>query len=278
MSQPRKPWTARRIHLWVAIILAIPMTLVAVSGILIAMRSVAHIQVPMSWMGAETVPERLPITAFTQTAEGANWIGNAQGLSTVQGEKVVMLEHFKGQEIVGLAALAGSNTPIVATRMAIWAEVDGTWTAVRRGRVRQLASLADGSVLGISGGRGEMADGKPFFTRDGENWQPYGPAMKANKQLPKLEDPKVALHQFMRELHSGAYFFGKGTGEMVWSNVMGWVLVLLSLTGLWMWVKRERERGKQAAPVKTAATPTSADVQARNWSGTATTNNSPLKG
>jgi len=271
MSQPRKPWTARRIHLWMAIILAIPMTLVAVSGILIAMRSVAHIQVPMSWMGAETVPERLPITAFTQTAEGANWIGNAQGLSTVQGEQVVVLEHFKGQEIVGLAALAGSNTPIVATRMAIWAEVDGTWTAVRRGRVRQLVSLADGSVLGISGGRGEMADGKPFFTRDGENWQPYGPAMKANKQLPKLEDPRVALHQFMRELHSGAYFFGKGTGEMAWSNVMGWVLVLLSLTGLWMWAKRERERSKQAAPVNTA-------VQARNWPGTATTNNSPLKG
>jgi hypothetical protein len=279
MSQPRKPWTARRIHLWVAIILAIPMTLMAVSGILIAMRSVTHIQVPMSWMGAEKAPERLPITAFTQTADGTTWIGNAQGLNAIQGDKVQVLEHFKGQEIVGVAALAGSNTPIVATRMAIWAEIDGTWTAVRRGRVRQLVPLADGGVLGISGGRGEMADGKPFFTKDGENWQPYGPAMKANKQLPKLEEPKVALHQFMRELHSGAYFFGKGTGEMAWSNLMGWVLVLLSLTGLWMWVKRERERRRAAVPTVAPAQSASPAAPTTTWpANPAASISNPMKG
>jgi uncharacterized iron-regulated membrane protein len=281
MSQPRKPWTARRIHLWVAVILAIPMTLMAVSGILIAMRSVTHIQVPMSWMGAEKAPERLPITAFAQTADGTTWIGNAQGLNAIQGDQVKVLEHFQGQEIVGVAALGGNSTPIVATRMAIWAEVGGEWTAVRRGRVRQLVPLADGGVLAISGGRGEMADSKPFFTKDGENWQPYGPAMKANKQLPKLEDPKVALHQFMRELHSGAFFFGKGPGEMAWSNVMGWVLVLLSLTGLWMWVKRERERRRTVA---SALAPTPATGHAEphavtQWPANAgTAANANLKG
>jgi hypothetical protein len=58
----------------------------------------------------------------------------------------------------------------------------------------------------------------------------------------------------MRELHSGAFFFGKGPGEMAWSNVMGWVLVLLSLTGLWMWGKRERERRRALAPAAEAAT------------------------
>ncbi|HRK40143.1 MAG TPA: PepSY domain-containing protein [Burkholderiaceae bacterium] len=279
MSQPRKPWTARRIHLWVAIILAIPMTLMAVSGILIAMRSVTHIQVPMSWMGAEKAPERLPITAFTQTADGTTWIGNAQGLNAIQGDKVQVLEHFSGQEIVGAAALGSTATPIVATRMAIWAQVDGEWKAVRRGRVRQLVSLADGGVLAISGGRGEMADSKPFFTKDGENWQPYGPAMKANKLLPKLEDPKVALHQFMRELHSGAFFFGKGPGEMAWSNVMGWVLVLLSLTGLWMWVKRELERRRAAMPSTVPAQAGGPAGTSASWpANTAVAHRTSLKG
>lgn len=277
MRQPRKPWTARRIHLWMAIILAIPMTLMAVSGIMIAMRSVTHIQVPMSWMGAETTPERLPITAFAQTADGTTWIGNAQGLNAIQGDQVKVLEHFKGQEIVGVVALDTRATPIVATRMAIWAEVGGEWTAVRRGRVRQLVPLAGGGVLGISGGRGEMADGKPFFTKDGEDWQPYGPAMRANKQLPKLDDPKVALHQFMRELHSGAYFFGKGTGEMAWSNLMGWVLVLLSLTGLWMWVKRERERYRALATTS-AANPAAEQPGTRWPANAAATSNALVKG
>ena len=247
MQKKRKPWTARRIHLWVAIILAVPMVLMAGSGMLIAMRTVMHQQVPLSWLGAETVPDRLPIMAYLETADGTVWIGNAQGLNTVTPAGAKPVEAFAGQEIVGLAALPGNASPIVATRMAVWNQSNGSWQAVQRGRVRQLSSLPDGRVLAIAGGRGEMANGRPMATRDGSAWQPYKPAMQANQQLPPLDKPTVALHQFMRELHSGAYFFGKGPGEMLWSNIMGWVLMLLSLTGLWMWFKRERQNACERA-------------------------------
>ena len=245
MQKVKRPWTARRIHLWVAVILAIPMVLMAVSGILIAMRSVANVPIPMKWLGAESVPERLPIMAYLEGADGTRWIGNANGLNAVKAGVARSVPTFDGQEIVGLATLTGKESPLVATRMAIWTEADGTWQAVRRGRVRQVSQLGDGQVLVIAGGRGEMADGKPMVSSDGTNWEPYMPAMQANRQLPKLESPSVALHQFMRELHSGAFFFGKGPGEMVWSNLMGWVLVLLSLTGLWMWFKRERQKASE---------------------------------
>ncbi len=245
-----KPWTARRIHLWISIILAIPMTMMAVSGMLIAMRSVTRVTVPMSWLGAETIPERLPINAFAQAPDGANWIGNSQGLYVVTPSGATPVAQFAGQEIVAMAFPAGAAQPLVATRMAIWADRDGTWTPTRRGRVRQLTTLPDGRVLAISGGRGEMADGKPFITPNGVDWMPYMPAMKANAQLPPLENPRVGLHQVMREMHSGAFFFGKGPGEMIWSNIMGWVLTLLSLTGLWMWIKAERVKARKrlAAP------------------------------
>jgi hypothetical protein len=206
MRTPKKSWSARRIHLWVAVILAIPMVLMAVTGILIAMRSVANVPVPMKWMGAETLPERLPIMAYLEGADGTVWVGNANGLNAIKPDGVKAVENFTGQEIVGLVALPGKDMPLVATRMAIWTESDGAWEAVKRGRVRQLSSLPDGRVLAISGGRGEMADGKPMVTRDGTSWMPYKAAMQANAQLPKLENPSVALHTFMRELHSGAYF------------------------------------------------------------------------
>lgn len=245
MQKKRKPWTARRIHLWVAIILALPMVLMAGSGMLIAMRTVMHHQVPLSWLGSETVPDRLPIMAYLETAEGTVWIGNAQGLHEVTPAGVKSVEAFAGQEIVGLAAIVGNASPVVATRMAVWTQTNGAWQAVQRGRVRQLSSLLDGRVLSIAGGRGEMANGRPMVTRDGSSWQPYKVAMQSNQQLPALDKPTVALHQFMRELHSGAYFWGKGPGEMLWSNIMGWVLMLLSLTGLWMWFKRERQNVRE---------------------------------
>ena len=247
MKQPKKPWTARRIHLWVAIILAIPMLMMAGSGMLIAMRTVMHQQVPLTWLGSETLPDRLPIMAYLETPDGTVWIGNAQGLNMVTAAGAQPVEAFAGQEVVGLAALPGNPAPAVATRMAVWTQTNGAWQAVQRGRVRQLSNLADGRVLAIAGGRGEMANGRPMVTRDGISWQPYKTAMQSNQQLPALDKPTVALHQFMRELHSGAYFLGKGPGEMVWSNIMGWVLTLLSLTGLWMWFKRERERARERA-------------------------------
>lgn len=236
-----KPWTARRIHLWIAVILALPMLLVAVSGILIAMRSVSDVKVPMYWLGAENPPERLPANAFVEL-RGEQWLGNLQGLYRVQNGMADSVQHFVGQEVTGLAVLASGATPLVATRMAIWHERQGKWVPAQRGRVRQLSSLPDGRVLAIIGGRGEMADGRPLVTADGLVWESYVPAVQANKALPLLDDPKVALHQWMRELHSGAYFFGKGPGEMVWSNLLGWVLVALTLTGLWIWWKTERAK------------------------------------
>ncbi|HQR86759.1 MAG: hypothetical protein B7Y59_10835 [Burkholderiales bacterium 35-55-47] len=253
-NEKKKPWTARRLHLWVAIIVAIPMLLVAVSGVLIAMRGVTQIQVPMSWMGAESTPDRLPIMSYAEGPGDVVWLGNAQGLNKIHAGGVESIANFEGQEVVGLAVLKDHAMPVVATRMAVWVEKDGEWTAVRRGRVRQLNTLSDGRVLAISGGRGELADGRPFVTSDGDNWQIYKPAMQANKKLPELTEPKVALHQFMRELHSGAFFFGKGLGERVWSNVLGWTLVLLSLTGLWMWVKQQRQKAKERAALLQGST------------------------
>lgn len=244
MSRTRKPWTARRIHLWVAIVLAIPMLLMSFTGVLISLRSVTDLKVPMRWMGAESIPERLPITAYLESADGTAWIGNAQGLYRVRGDKAELVEAFAGQEVVGLAQLREAALPMVATRMAVWTPRDDQWTAVRRGRVRQLGNLPDGRVLVISGGRGEMADGKPMVSDDGQQWRPHARAMQAQKTLPPLTDPKVALHQFMREIHSGAFLLGKGPGEMTWSGVVGGVLALLSLTGLWIWVRVERQKSR----------------------------------
>ena len=245
MASKKKSWNARRIHLWIGISLALPMALMAITGMLISMRSLGNIDVPMRWMSAEAIPEHLPVSAYAETSDGAVWIGNAQGLNRIKDQQVEVIEAFAGQEIVGMAVLASTPTPIIATKMAVWSkDVDG-WKSQLKGRVRQVSTLGNGNVLAIAGGRGDMADGKPMLTADGVHWQLYQPVVQANSALPILENPRVALHHFMRELHSGAYWFGKGLGEMIWSNILGWVLTGLSLTGLWMWWKVERQKANK---------------------------------
>ena len=113
MTKTKKSWNVRRIHLWVGICLAIPMALMAVSGILIAMRSVSTVQVPMSWLGSGAVLNQLPIITYLETADGAAWIGNVQGLNKVVGDVVESIPKFAGEEVVGLAAIPGNAFPIV---------------------------------------------------------------------------------------------------------------------------------------------------------------------
>jgi hypothetical protein len=241
MAKQHKLWNLRKIHLWIGIIVAIPLILIAITGFLISARSVMNISIPMSWTGKEAI-ERLPLTAFTQTKDGTAWIGNSQGLYSIQNDNVIKIPDFEGQEIVALVSLYEFLEPIVATKMAIWHYQNNKWTAVKRGRVRELLILSDGSVLGISGGIGELADSKPFITKDGVTWQPYILAMKANEQLPKIDNPKIPLHQFMREIHSGVYFFGKGSGEIIWNGFFGFIILVVSFSGLLIWYKRKRNR------------------------------------
>lgn len=261
MTTKKKSWNARRIHLWIGITLALPMALMAITGMLISMRSVANIDVPMRWLSSEAIPEHLPVTAYAETADGAVWIGNAQGLNRIKDQQVQVIEAFAGQEVVGVAALAASSTPVVATKMAVWSSTPEGWKSQLKGRVRQVSALSNGQVLAIAGGRGDMADGKPMVSADGVQWQPYQPVIQANAQLPALENPRVALHMFMRELHSGAYWFGKGLGEMIWSNILGWILASLSLTGLWMWWKVERQKANKRVKFASVQTLSGLDAQ-----------------
>lgn len=251
-----KQLTSRRLHLWLALLILVPLLVMSVSGIVIALRgAMPPISVPLSWMGAEKLPSSLPMTAFVETTDGKVWIGTAQGVSSVADGKVLSLDAFKGQEIVALAQLNNHPSPIVATKMAVWVLQDGAWVAMQRGRVRMLSRLTNGSVLAIVGGRGEFADGKPLITDDGVHWKPYQTAIQANSQMPPLTDPSVALHMFMRELHSGAYFFGKGLGEWLYSGAIGILLMVLLITGMMMAIKilaKKKHRKAQTAELHAA--------------------------
>ena len=241
-AHPGKPWTARRIHLWVSTVLAIPLLLIAASGILIGLRSVGTWRVPASWMAAESVPANLPMSAYAEAPDGSLWIGNMQGLTRVEGSSTQTIAQFSGQEIVGLAFAGDNPRPVVATRMAVWIPMPKGWKPELRGRVRQLFRLSDDRAFVIVGGLGELADGKPMVSANGVQWQPYEKANLANAALPPLQSPTVPVQQWARELHSGAYFFGKGPGEIGWNTVFGIVLGLLCLTGLWVWLKNERQK------------------------------------
>lgn len=153
------------------------------------------------------------------------------------------MPHFAGQEIVGLAAFSVSHAPVVATKMAIRVE-SGTILEGRylRGRVRQRrAGWPRYWRLRVAVARWPQADhGHAELAWTGTV---YGRAMQANKSLPALEHP-VALHQFMRELHSGAYFIWQRPGNGL-ERSLG-VVDCACPDGLWMWWKIQQQKAVPA--------------------------------
>jgi hypothetical protein len=245
-----KPWTARRIHLWLAVILALPLLLTAVTGVVLAFRGpeVMTLGIPAKWLPGGVASQAQQISAYLPAKDGGQWVGTMTGLWQIKDGQAVAVQPFAGMEIVALAPVASGDAPVVGVKMAVWAMQDGKWQPSRRGRVRNLMGLPDGSVFAIVGGRGDAAESKPFVSADGVHWQPAAQANQAVAQLPAQTDARVPLVQLVRDLHSGVFIVGQA-GSRWWNMLLGVVLSTLGLTGLLMWLRTERRKTQVNAAV-----------------------------
>ena len=247
----KKPWTARRIHLWLAVILAMPLLLTAVTGVILGFRGPPAMGagIPAKWIPGKELDVPPQVTAYLVARDGSQWVGTMTGLWHIKDNQPQAVPQFAGSEVVALAPIAASEAPVVGLKMAVWAMQDGKWQAAQqRGRVRSLVGLPDGTAFAIVGGKGDTAESKPFTSTDGVTWQPAHPVNQAVAQLPLQADYNVPLVQLARELHTGAIFVGR-EGEKWWNTVLGVVLSILGLSGLLMWLRTERRKAQAKAAV-----------------------------
>ncbi len=226
-------------HRRLALLLALPLMLVVISGLLIASRHLGDLQVPMSWMFRKP-PQRLPMSVYLPLPDGSAWIGTPQGLKHLGTDRLQNESAFDGLEITALASLPDHPYPVVATRTALWSRTtEGPWEMRLRGRVRQLSLNGQGELLVIIGGEGPISESHALHSADGHSWFADPAAQRAARSLPALNDPTVRLSQFATELHSGTFLLGRGTGELIWTLTLGGALLLLTLSGFWIaWIHR----------------------------------------
>lgn len=234
--------SARKVHTWIGILLAVPMTLIAVTGMILGYRGpdIMRLTVPARWVPGYGTASQRQVSSFYRDAGGTFWIGTDDGLWTMSNKVLTPVPDFAGQRIQAITG-GPAGTPIVGTVNGVWSNVNGTWQAGVRGKLHTLTTLADGSVVAVSGGRTELSPTRPMVSKDGVTWEPLRPAMMASKMLPPIDNPRVSLTALARDLHTGGTFFGRG-GELWWDNILGAVLAAIGLTGLWIWLKNERRK------------------------------------
>ncbi|MBI2312450.1 MAG: PepSY domain-containing protein [Betaproteobacteria bacterium] len=256
MNKLKNLFTARDWHIWVSLALALPILLVAFTAVLIAHdKSLGLRKVPVTaeWLpgygpGAVEPPEaRAVLTA----ADGSRWIGTRLGVYRVLPDgQPLAVEVLNNVEVRSMAEAAGAI--LVGTKQGLW-----------RGRGEDWRRILDQEVwhVGVAAGGGMVATLKEqgvVVSRDGgASWSADPQVAAALAMLPARAQPRVTLGKLVLDLHTGKALLGK-KAEWIWIDLVGGAMLLLALTGVYMWWRSQQRRSQMLQAGRPASSATAA--------------------
>lgn len=232
--------SSRSWHSWSAIVLALPIFIVAITSILMVHGQALGFReatVKAGWLpGYGNEPAADPLTTIrTLLVTGAGeWIGTQQGLLLNSANGVQLIDAFAGQEIRGLVALG--EQVFVLTQQGLWAEKAGTWKRINQGPVFG-AFAAEGALYMVSPRSGVL-----MSHDSGDTWlkpEALAATLKAAPVPPVTGEITVA--RLVHDMHTGVAFLGR-SGEWLWVDIIAISLALLVLTGIYMWWSAQKRK------------------------------------
>jgi hypothetical protein len=242
-------------HMWAGIIFAIPVVLVSLTAIFIAHEKglgTKKILVNAGWLpGYQTSEEDLAhylddVKAFAQ-ADGKQYYGTKVGVLEQSPAGLRVLPGTEGKEVRDLE-ISGFSI-FVASKYGVYQVMEGATDELIKGDFHGI-QIEDGQLIASQGKYGVMTS-----TDGGKNWDQQG---KLSQILPPTalasissqlelsgQMEAVAMEKLILDIHTGKAFFGENA-MWVWIDLIGLSLLLMTVTGIWMWYKRKY--GKQVKP------------------------------
>lgn len=232
---------SRTWHIWVSIILSLPILIVAATAVFISHKKALgtdEVAVAADWLpGYQVVAGKAPwmeIRSSLTTTGGDTYVGTQNGLFRFRGNTLVAVEELANTQIRGLAEAAWGK--VVAAKNGIWVEKDGVWQRAVKGDAWNASTRPDGTVAVTLKDKGLMVSG------DGRLWRPDVSVSAALAAMPAGASAEpITLAKLVLDLHTGKAFFGK-EGEWIWIDIVGIALCLLGLTGVYMWWRGQRRK------------------------------------
>jgi hypothetical protein len=246
----RSRWP-RRWHAWLAVIVALPFVLLAVTGVLFSHSQrlgLRNIPVNVAWLPGYSMDKEgagPEIRSFVATEDGY-LVGTRGGLFRIEPDAVIR-EAALGKEDV--RSLVVSPLGVLAvTADALWLKRAGTWRKIFDGPVLQASG--DERTLQL------MVRGKgPMISEDiGQTWRAVGTKMRASLAALPSSSGRITAAMLAHDLHTGKAFFGE-RAEWLWTHFLSITLLFMIGSGLTMWMQRRfrrvpsmRDANVQAAP------------------------------
>lgn len=231
--------SARHWHLWVGLVLALPMLIVGITAFFIAHEKqlgLDQVEISVGWLpGAQTEmkmkkmygPE---LRALYNGADGERLLATKTGVYAEQGGTLLPVAGLEGVEV--RAWLVEGGVLYAAAKQGLYRREQGQWRPVLRQELLHVAAAAGGGLEAV--GRNML-----WRSADGRDWREDDSVQRLFAALPPtqyLEEP-YTLKKLNMDLHTGKAFFGK-EWEVIWIDIVGLSLALLTLTGVWVWWRR----------------------------------------
>jgi hypothetical protein len=227
---------ARQWHIWIGLILSLPVFIVGITAIFIAhgkSLGFEHVSISADWlpgarMEMKTGPELK--SAFT-TSTGERLLATKMGVYQQQGETLEPVNGLEGVEVRGW--LEHQGAVYAAAKQGLYRRDNGVW---------QSLFMMDLWTVSLRPDQQLEAVGKKtiYVSADGKTWaedKGVKPLLASMAKSGKAEP--YTLQKLNMDMHTGKAFFGK-EWEVIWIDLVGASCAFLTLTGVWVWWRRRQ--------------------------------------
>lgn len=225
---------------WVSIALLIPMFIIGATAIFIAHdKSLGTQDLQLApAMAGNAMNMKMPevIVRDVATVGDATFIASQAGLFRMVGGFPVREPGIPKGEFRSVKADA-AGTLYAAGKYGLWQRAgSGAWTQLREGDFHGLGLMPNGIVA-------YLKDQGTLLSSDGGKSWIEAPGFAKLGVLAAREPEAYTLQKLVMDLHTGKFFFGK-SAEWIWIDILGATLLMLCLTGGWMWWRSQKQKAQ----------------------------------
>ncbi len=223
----KNQFSSRTLHNWLGVALVLPFFIVGMSTFFMSHEKslgnmvIAYSQAP------------LELKDLLHTPDGRQLLASKNGLFQLNGDQFELITELQNNEIRTLE-LTRDGDVLAAGKYGLWlGKVNGAWTKLHDADIQGVQVQAQYWYL-ITKEKGVLVS-----QNHGGDWQPEKNISQSLSGM-NYKNP-VKLGKFMEDLHTGEALMGKHY-EWIWADLLALALVILSLTGVYMWWKSQKRK------------------------------------
>ncbi|MBW3517181.1 PepSY domain-containing protein [Shewanella sp. NKUCC01_JLK] len=218
----------RKWHIWLGVILLLPIAIVALTAVFIAhdkLLGLKQITLGIPVTEPAEIKTLLPLQADIWLAAGKFGIARQQLKEGMVSPSVMELA---GVDIRQL--LAVQDNILAAGNQGIYLRQGETWSQTLKADIHQLS--ADGlAILAVA------KDNQLYRSEDYQTWQKI--TLPIAVESLHGETQYYTASKLVMDLHTGKAIFGKA-GEWIWIDVIGLAIFFLTFSGVILWWRRRQ--------------------------------------